>query len=81
MLHTPTSTRPFLSRREMLGRCGTGFGLLGLAGVLDQAGLLVDSATAADRDVQPLAPKPPHFEAKAKQVPGAEFTEGNMPVS
>src|SRR4051812_44663305 len=49
------------SRREMLHRCGTGFGLLALAGVLaDDA----QASTPAD----PLAPKPPHFPAKAKRV-------------
>src|SRR6476660_5756619 len=51
-----------LSRREMLTRCGTGLGLLALAGVLAEDGAL----TAADLD--PLAPKAPHFPAKAKHV-------------
>jgi hypothetical protein len=49
-------------RREMLRRCGVGFGLLGLASVLDQAGL-----TAAET-LTPLSPKKPHFAAKAKRV-------------
>jgi hypothetical protein len=42
---------------------GSGFGMLGFAG-------LAEAAAAADRKpaVSPLAPKLPHFEAKAKQV-------------
>src|SRR5215217_4638541 len=48
-----------LSRRELLARSGTGLGLLGLAGVL-QAGEPAAS--------NPLAPKKPHFPAKAKHV-------------
>jgi Protein of unknown function (DUF1501) len=53
-----------LSRREWLGRTGTGLGLLGLAGVLADAGLL----RAASPVVNPLAPKKAHFPAKAKHV-------------
>ncbi len=50
-----------LSRREALTRTGTGFGMLALAGILaDDAG----AAPAFD----PLAPKAPHFKAKAKHV-------------
>jgi hypothetical protein len=45
------------SRRELLRRAGAGFGLLGLAGALDAAGLLTS----------PAAPLP-HFHAKAKRV-------------
>jgi hypothetical protein len=44
----------------MLQRCGTGVGLLGLAT------LLADNARAAE--VNPLAPKRPHFPGKAKRV-------------
>ena len=50
-----------LTRREMLRRTGTGLGMLGLAGVLADSGLL----RAADN---PLAPHAPHFPAKAKHV-------------
>jgi hypothetical protein len=52
-----------LSRREMLRRCGTGLGVLGLAGLLADDGLL-GTAQAAD----PLAPRPPHFPARARSV-------------
>src|ERR1700712_5543863 len=52
-----------MSRREVLRRCGLGFGSLGLASLLEQAGLL-----AAQPVGNPLAPKAPHFPAKAKRV-------------
>jgi hypothetical protein len=52
-----------LNRRDLLARTGTGFGMLALAG------LFADEANAAvPRDVNPLAPRPPHFPAKAKHV-------------
>ncbi len=54
-----------LSRRELLQRCGTGFGTLGLAALLAENGLL---AAPAAQSTNPLAPKAPHFAAKAKRV-------------
>ena len=58
-------TVPFapMTRRDLLRRCGLGFGAVGLAGVLDRAGLL-----AAEPVGNPLAPKAPHFAPKAKRV-------------
>jgi hypothetical protein len=56
----PTS----MSRRELLARSGVGFGLLGLAGVLGDAGFTQGAGPAID----PLAPKKPPFPAKAKRV-------------
>ena len=53
-------TQP-LSRRELLARCANGFGSLALASLMAQ-----DSARAASEN--PLAPKPPHFPAKARSV-------------
>jgi hypothetical protein len=50
-----------LTRREMLRRTGTGLGMLGLAGVLADSGLLRAAGN-------PLAPHAPHFPAKAKHV-------------
>jgi len=49
---------------------GTGFGTLGLATVLGDAGLLGGAARgAADgAAISPLAPKPPHFAPRAKRV-------------
>ena len=52
------------SRREMLHRCGMGFGMVGLAGVMCDDGVL-----AADhRPLSPLAPRRPHFEPRATRV-------------
>src|SRR5437660_2872739 len=53
---------PFLPRRDLLRRCGMGFAALGLAGLLPETG------SAAVTDTAPLAPKGPHFPAKAKRV-------------
>ena len=50
------------SRRQLLQTAGAGFGSLGLAGLLAEEGLL--AADSAD----PLAPKNPHFDGKAKAV-------------
>jgi Protein of unknown function (DUF1501) len=52
-----------LSRRELLTRAGTGLGMLGLAGLLSDA----DRVSAAPA-VNPLAPKSPHFPARAKRI-------------
>ncbi|MEX1224158.1 MAG: DUF1501 domain-containing protein, partial [Pirellulales bacterium] len=57
-----------LNRRQALARCGGGFGMLALAGLLQQEGLLGSTAQAAPRAVNPLAAQPPHFPAKAKNV-------------
>ena len=66
-----------ISRRDLFCRIGGGFGALGLASVLADAGLLV-ATRAAEASVtgkleasvpsDPLAPKIPHFPAKAKRV-------------
>lgn len=56
------------SRREMLRRSGTGFGLLGLAGVLSDAGLLAAADSGQDVGAHPFSPRAPHFPARAKQV-------------
>ena len=50
----------------MLRQMGTGLGMLGFAGLLGDAGLLVPSASAAP--VNPLAAKPPPFPARAKHI-------------
>jgi len=55
------------SRRELLARSGMGLGLLGLAGVLSAEGWLTP-AEAATGYANPMAPKEPHFPARAKHV-------------
>ena len=49
----------------MLARTGMGLGMIGLAGVMADAGLL---AAEGKEPPNPLAPKQPHFAAKAKHV-------------
>jgi hypothetical protein len=56
-----------LSRREMLRRGGGTLGLVGLSTVLADAGLLA-AGPASQEGVNPLAPKPPHFEPRAKRL-------------
>ena len=52
------------SRREMLRRCGAGFGLVGLAALLgDQL-----RAGGAPAPGDPLAPRAPHFRPRARRV-------------
>ncbi|MGE3314407.1 MAG: DUF1501 domain-containing protein [Planctomycetaceae bacterium] len=64
------SCSPPTTRREMLARCGTGFGILGLAALCSEENarnVLAAPGTPAS-DALPLTPRGPHFEAKAKQV-------------
>ena len=66
----PPADSPLLTRREMLRRSGTGFGLLALASLLGPESLAAASAPAAGpgKFNNPLAPKPPHFAPKARSV-------------
>jgi hypothetical protein len=57
-----------LCRRELLRRGGMGLGMLGLAGVLADQGLLLPAARAEPTNTAPLAPKKPHFPGKAQRV-------------
>lgn len=59
MMHTST-----YSRREMLHRAGCGIGTLALASLLSETA----EAGLGDRSLNPLAPRKPHFNAKAKRV-------------
>jgi Protein of unknown function (DUF1501) len=63
-MHFPRYFAPpsseFSSRREFLARAGGGFGLLALASLLQES--------ARGEATNPLAPKMPHFAAKAKSV-------------
>jgi hypothetical protein len=61
-MHCRRFLNPF-SRRDMLLHCANGFGALALAALLHD-----DGRAAEDKDKNPLAPKPPHFKAKAKNV-------------
>jgi hypothetical protein len=65
-----------LSRRDMLLRCANGFGAVALTALLDDralTALLDDRAFGAAppgpaRAAGPLAPRPPHYPAKARSV-------------
>ena len=62
-----------LTRRQLFQRAGGGFGLLGLAGLLQDEGLIETAAGAdpidpAGLSLNPMAPRPPHNAAKAKRV-------------
>ena len=57
-----------MTRRELLRRIGGGFGALGLAGAFGDAGLLGRARPPRRAPADPLAPRPPHFPARAKRV-------------
>ncbi|REK10471.1 MAG: DUF1501 domain-containing protein [Planctomycetota bacterium] len=61
--------RQYASRRDFLRTAGSGAGLLGLAALLQDQGLL-STAQAAPSEVRlnPMAPRATHFPAKAKSV-------------
>ncbi|HEY6166393.1 MAG TPA: DUF1501 domain-containing protein [Verrucomicrobiae bacterium] len=56
------------TRREFLTRCGLGMGGVGLAGLLAEQGLGNAAASGGLGVPNPLAPRAPHFPAKAKRV-------------
>ena len=70
--------RHLLDRRDFLSHLATGMGGIALSALLAQDGLLAAEndatpntpapKTATHPPVNPLAPKPPHFPAKAKRV-------------
>src|SRR5881392_325733 len=55
-----------LTRRDLLQRTATGFGIVGLANLLNDQQLLATPQAAGPGN--PLAPKLPHFAAKAKRI-------------
>ena len=71
------------SRRNVLQQAGCGLGMLGLAGLLRDEGLL-EAASAEDslgnRSLNPLAPQSGHFDAKAKRVIWIFVNGGPSPV-
>jgi hypothetical protein len=59
----------FASRRQFLQRTGSGFGLLALASILDQGGLLGAAESLTSKIAfNPLEPRPGHFPVKVKSV-------------
>lgn len=57
------AAEPGVSRREMLRKCGCGFGYLALASLFADA-----ARTALAANANPLAPKQPHFAGRAQRV-------------
>src|SRR3954462_11346796 len=58
--------QPF-SRREMLLRCASGFGAVALASLFGE-NLLTGAVASESTGHGPLAPRAPHFPAKAKNI-------------
>ncbi len=56
----------FITRREMLSRCGMGMGLVALTSTLGDTGYL--QAAPNSQAINPLTPKQPPLPAKAKRV-------------
>lgn len=57
-----------LSRRNVLKSAGAGFGFLAMSALLGQGNVQLLGAEANSNSLRPLAPKQPHFPAKAKRV-------------
>src|SRR3954447_7186032 len=76
--HQPNPADLFLSRRDLLRRCGMGMGAVTLATLLGEGGFgagsaaraadLAGGAGLAGDSVSPLAPRFPHFRPRAKRV-------------
>src|SRR5262252_9278481 len=67
----PAGTFCRRTRREFLWEAGAGFTGLALTALLSQDGFFAGQAVAADgvsKFANPLAPKQPHFKARAKSV-------------
>src|SRR3954466_1269709 len=63
--HSPKIEDRFLTRRQMLQRCGMGMGALALGNLLAQSGFAQSAPGGA---INPLAVKNPQFPGKAKRV-------------
>src|SRR5438445_7925388 len=57
-----------LTRRDLLRRSGMGFGLVSLAGILAAENVAAAPAHADTANINPLAPRKPHFPARACRV-------------
>jgi len=68
MKSDPPFKLPWITRRQLLARAGGGAGLLGLSLLLAGNNDLIADDTDKQSDSGPLAPKTPHFKAKAKSV-------------
>jgi hypothetical protein len=58
----------FNTRRHFLSQCKTGMGLMGLGSLMDSCNLFGGDVTEQVNSKNPLQPKAPHFQGKAKSV-------------
>ncbi|GMW03121.1 MAG: hypothetical protein AMXMBFR84_42570 [Candidatus Hydrogenedentota bacterium] len=66
--HALTPDDCILNRRDFLRRTGMGFGAMGLATLLGSSGTLGEAQAQASSATQAMAPRMPHFPARAKRV-------------
>ena len=57
-----------VTRREMLGQCGGGFGAMALAALLGEKAFGAVAALGPSTNSNPLAARPSHFPARARRV-------------
>ena len=62
------SAARLMTRRDLLGSAGGGFGSLALAGFMADQQLLADPVSSASAPDSPLSPRQPHFSSRAKRV-------------
>jgi hypothetical protein len=65
-MNSPLDNRSSLSRRDLLRQIACGFGSVALTGLLAEESAATELARVPSRN--PLAPRPPHFPARAKRV-------------
>ena len=65
---SPPVPHPLLNRRTFLQTAGCGLGSIALVKLLADQDLLAEPIRPSIRPEAPLAPRPPHFDAKAKRV-------------
>src|SRR5262245_45216169 len=66
--HHPPFSPELLTRRQLLRRSACGMASLGLAAMFGKMGLTAEVGAGRDGFQSPLAPRAPHFPAKAKRV-------------
>ena len=79
-LQLPFCNSPPISRRQALHRFGTGLGVIGLAALMGQEGLLSSTTAAEAKPAGPLSPRPAHFPGKAKHLIHIYFNGGPSQV-
>jgi hypothetical protein len=67
--HKPSLEHLFLTRRQLLRRCGMGMGAVALSHLLAQNGMAATGPGGlAGAGLNPLSPRQPQFPGKAKRV-------------